>query len=369
MKTIRSIALLLALTPALLHAQGSLTPPAGPPVASMKTLDQVEARKPIQSLAATAPYTITQPGSYYLTGNITVSTNISAIILGNNINDVTIDLNGFTIESTLATEGTAGAISITNSARITVRNGSIRSGSTVTPAAGGTLTARGFAYAILATAVTESLISGVKVTGMHSTAIYCDANSLVENCQVTHSATGIINTNGLTRGCIVSNCLSTGISTRTAESCSATSLQGNGIVANAVLNCTGISTSGFGLNATTTATNCSGISTSSIGLSANTATNCYGISTIGSGLNATTATNCNGISTNGTGLSATTATNCTGTTSSNAAPDIGLEVSGTANTCRGIAGGGASIALRAAIAIGCTFSGALDVPLAKRFNM
>ena len=351
MKTLRPLALLLALTPALLHAQGSLTPPAGLPVASMKTLDQVEARKPIQSLAASAPYTITQSGSYYLTGNITVSTNLSAIIVGDNVNDVTIDLNGFTIESTLATAGTASAISFATSARITVRNGSIRSGTTITPAGVGSLTGRGFAHAIFTPGfLTECLISGVKVTGMHSFAIVCDGNSLVENCQVTHSQTGILNSDGLTRGCIVSNCLNTGIITRTAESCSATSYQSTGIDARIALNCTGTSTNGTGLNAPT-ATNCAGRSTSSIGLSA------------------TTATNCNGSSIDGTGLRATTATNCTGTTSSNDAEDIGLEATGTANTCRGTSGAGAT-ALKAAIAIGCTFSGGtLDVPLAKRFNM
>src|SRR5215207_11600534 len=46
-------------------AQGTLTPP-GAPAQTMKTLDQVEPRKPISSL----PFTITQPGSYYVTSNL-----------------------------------------------------------------------------------------------------------------------------------------------------------------------------------------------------------------------------------------------------------------------------------------------------------
>ena len=65
-----AIALLLTcnLQPPALLAQGSLTPP-GPPALTMKTLQQVEPRVPISS----APFTISQPGSYYLTTNLTVS--------------------------------------------------------------------------------------------------------------------------------------------------------------------------------------------------------------------------------------------------------------------------------------------------------
>jgi hypothetical protein len=54
--------------------QGSLTPP-GAPAPTMKTLQQVEPRTPISS----APFTISQPGSYYLTTNLTVTTATNAI--------------------------------------------------------------------------------------------------------------------------------------------------------------------------------------------------------------------------------------------------------------------------------------------------
>src|SRR5208282_3722482 len=78
--------------PSTVFAQGSLTPP-GPPGTTMLTLSQIEPRAPISS----APFTISQPGSYYLTTNLTVTGGNAITIAANN---VTLDLNGFTISST-----------------------------------------------------------------------------------------------------------------------------------------------------------------------------------------------------------------------------------------------------------------------------
>src|SRR5450631_969089 len=77
--------------------QGNLTPP-GAPAPTMKTLDQIEARTPISS----APFTISTPGSYYLTANLPVTTGNAIVISANN---VTLDLNGFTISSTASPAG------------------------------------------------------------------------------------------------------------------------------------------------------------------------------------------------------------------------------------------------------------------------
>ena len=81
-----------------LPAQGPLTPP-GAPTPTMKTLDQIEARTPIQSLPgdSTNLFIISQPGSYYLTGNITAVSGKACIGLANFLSNVTIDLNGFTL--------------------------------------------------------------------------------------------------------------------------------------------------------------------------------------------------------------------------------------------------------------------------------
>jgi len=72
-------------------AQGSLTPP-GAPAPTMKSLAQVGPRPPISS----APFTLAQPGSYYLMANLNVTAgNANAI----NSNNVSLDLGGFTISS------------------------------------------------------------------------------------------------------------------------------------------------------------------------------------------------------------------------------------------------------------------------------
>lgn len=65
----------------------ALTPP-GAPTPTLRTLEQVEPRTPIS-----AAYAITQPGSYYLTGNLTVSSYGITI----RTNNVTLDLMGFTL--------------------------------------------------------------------------------------------------------------------------------------------------------------------------------------------------------------------------------------------------------------------------------
>ena len=71
-------------------AQGSLTPP-GAPAPTMKTLTQIEPRTAISSI----PTTITQSGSYYLTGNLSGVAGQNGITIV--ASDVTLDLNGFTL--------------------------------------------------------------------------------------------------------------------------------------------------------------------------------------------------------------------------------------------------------------------------------
>jgi hypothetical protein len=86
----------------------------------MKTLDQVEPRKPISQPAAGGfPIVINASGSYYLTGNITGASNTDGIRI--NVSGVAIDLNGFEMTGTLGFNyGIAAPAAISN---VTIRNG------------------------------------------------------------------------------------------------------------------------------------------------------------------------------------------------------------------------------------------------------
>ena len=108
----------------LVIAQGPLTPP-GAPAPTMKSLDQVEPRTPISAFGTT----LTTPGSYFLTANLVSgsSTNDGILVRADN---VTIDLNGFSIISTSAAGATSPAGiridgSISPISNVTVCNGRI----------------------------------------------------------------------------------------------------------------------------------------------------------------------------------------------------------------------------------------------------
>ncbi len=104
---------------------GSLNPPAGPVTPTMKTLDQVEARTPVQSLTGdnSSTYVISQSGSYYLTGNVIGVSGRNGIAVA--APNVSIDLNGFSL---LGVSGSLSGIVATNTANgLIVRNGNIAS--------------------------------------------------------------------------------------------------------------------------------------------------------------------------------------------------------------------------------------------------
>lgn len=126
MSKLMALALLATFTilPMSMCAQGSLTPP-GAPAPAMKTLSQIEARTPVDATNtpgnASQQFSITQPGSYYLTGNIIGVSGKYGI--GIQTNDVTLDLNGFEM---LGASNSLYGIEIGAGQNIVIRNGTLR---------------------------------------------------------------------------------------------------------------------------------------------------------------------------------------------------------------------------------------------------
>jgi parallel beta-helix repeat protein len=245
---ITALALLLStLNPQLstVFAQGPLTPPPGAPAPAMKTLDQVEARKPIRP--STTSITIGAPDSYYLAGDIAVTGTGISITSG----DVTLDLNGFTVRKSSGTGGTGIVVSgpADNSARnVTVRNGHIRGafGSGVNIQRAHNVTIEDMAIqgtqstgieVPLSTLSTNVItvrrcrvlgepvdrVPGPAVTAMVSMGISLRFGMacLVEDCVVANVAgdgigiltanSGDTTTSGIIRGCVISRCGGNGV--------------------------------------------------------------------------------------------------------------------------------------------------------------
>lgn len=378
--------LALLATALLIHTasfgQGVLTP-TGTPAPVMKSLAQIEPRTPISS----APFTITNPGSYYLTTNLTSATNAIVILT----NGVTLDLAGWTIFSSAPVASSGGTAILLSGgfSDITIANGHIRGG--VTNNAGiyggggfngiyfsgnqpvnvlvSRVSVRGcFNYGIflgvgeatVAESCTARSVGGygiVASTVKNSVATDCGLSAIggnqVSDCRGESSGGGSGVSASTANNCYGSSSSSSGVSTTTANNCYGsssgnghgvsaitanncfgTSSSGTGVFATTANNCRGSSSSGTGVSAVDTATSCSGTSTSGIGLSADTALNCLGSTSTSTGISASAAQNCYGSSSStGTGLAATMASFCVGSRLS------GTAISATVATgCYAIAG-------------------------------
>jgi hypothetical protein len=341
-------------------AQGSLTPP-GPPGPLFKTLGQVEPRTPVSS----APFAISQPGSYYLTTNLTVSTGDAITI---NVDGVTLDLMGFTISSTAASATGAGISLNSALSDITVLNGHIRGG--VTNNGSGVYSGTGFAYGIYYSGVApvNVLITRISVSSCLNFGINVGVgdSTLVESCTVrTVGNRGIVsstikNSSAIDCGTAaiygdqVSDCRGQssgsgyGVYAISAQNCFGQGDGNVGLYAINAQNCYGASNNNVGLGATT-AVNCFGLSTNGYGISAGNALNSYGSCYNSDGIDAETAQNCEGHSfSNGVGISVSVAQGCFGSSYSG----VGLFAED-ASFCWGSRTHGSGTAIQAIIATGC----------------
>lgn len=175
---------------------GDLNPPPGAVGPTMKTLSEVEPRIAINATNtpgdAASVFKITQPGSYYLTGNVMVPASRVGIRI--NSSNVTIDLNGFSLIGDGAGSGgiafadQGGAFFCT-----TVRNGSVRGMG---------------AYGVY---LFSSQARGVTVQDLVAThngmeGIAVSGGAVVRNCVASNNgANGIAN--GGAQNCVIENCV------------------------------------------------------------------------------------------------------------------------------------------------------------------
>lgn len=224
---------------------GPLTPAVGPVVSTNKTLAEVEPRIAINATNtpgdSNSMFRISQPGSYYLTANITGVNGESGIEIG--ASNVTIDLTGFTLQGV---SGSFDGISIDGApSRITIRNG--------------VLTGWGGSGVDLGgTSAVGSLIENIHAASNGDFGIRSTDGGIIRNCVASANVnTGII---GYSR-CVIESCLALqngggGISTgggSTVRSCVGRLNSGAGVIANnmsTIENCTAESNLQTGIQVT-----------------------------------------------------------------------------------------------------------------------
>jgi len=241
---------------AMVTIAGPLDPPAGPVTSTYKTLTEVEPRIAINATNtpgdADSLFKITQPGSYYLTGNITGVVGKRGIEIA--ASGVTLDLMGFDlvgIPGMGAFDGVSATVnSLTN---ITIRNGSVRNWGDE-----GVDLGSNFAD--------NSAVIDVRASGNIGNGITISTGCTITGCTASsNTGSGISTSNGCTiTGCAAPFNSGMGISIGggcTITGCSAYLNNGSGISTGSGCTITGCSAysnfgDGISANSTTTISNC-----------------------------------------------------------------------------------------------------------------
>ncbi len=166
---------------------GPLDPPAAP--SSTGTLPQVEPRSPIPPVGwnGTFPIVISQPGSYFLTGNLTGIGFSHGIQIG--VSNVTLDLSGFTMTG----GSTAGGIGIYSAAtydNITIRNGTVT----------------GWASGIGLAQINRAVVDDIRAYGNGGDGINVGSSSIIRDCVAQNNSNEGIEAGpfAIVTGCAVS---------------------------------------------------------------------------------------------------------------------------------------------------------------------
>ena len=179
---------------------GDLEPTAAPG-STMKTLSDIEPRVAINSTNTPATtgyaFAITEGGSYYLSGNVSLGSNTGGIVIA--ADNVTIDLCGFEISNDFESISYSGIYGYGRK-NITIRNGTIKGFN------------RGvYFYSSTGTAdimccdltVTNNNLDGISIAGT-STGAYTGGGNIIQNCIAeSNGDTGFV----FTFGTVIENCI------------------------------------------------------------------------------------------------------------------------------------------------------------------
>lgn len=213
---------------------GPLDPPPGPITGTYKTLNEVEPRTPIGQATTpgdlTCVFKITQPGSYYLAGDVQGASGKHGIVVA--ASDVTIDLQGFSLRGLRGGSASLHAITTDANPPSPRRNITVRNGSVILWGSGGIALSGGGSG-------DACTVEDVRLTSLGAAGISLGIGGVVRRCSVDTAASyGIfaVGRGALISGCTVRATTTFGIITGDSaviRDCTASDVTGEGIVASA----------------------------------------------------------------------------------------------------------------------------------------